>query len=140
MRVIVVRGLVNQYRPTRSLGRQGIHVSRSADYLRIGSHPAGQGVTAGCRTFLPAPSHGTYVLLLPDPPRDRGEVREHQQEEEFTAMKALIRNLVVREEGQDLVEYALLAALLSIVSIAALTTLGPVIANVWQRIEAAINV
>jgi pilus assembly protein Flp/PilA len=55
-------------------------------------------------------------------------------------MKALIRNLVAREEGQDLVEYALLAALLSIVSIAALTTLGPVIASVWARIEAAINV
>lgn len=54
-------------------------------------------------------------------------------------MKALIRNLVVREEGQDLVEYALLAALLSIVSIAALTTLGPVIATVWTRIENAIS-
>jgi pilus assembly protein Flp/PilA len=53
-------------------------------------------------------------------------------------MKAL-RNLLVREEGQDLVEYALLAALLSIVSIAALTTLGPVIATVWGRIEAAIG-
>lgn len=54
-------------------------------------------------------------------------------------MKALLRNLLVREEGQDLVEYALLAALLSIVSIAALTTLGPAIANVWTRIEAAIT-
>ena len=55
-------------------------------------------------------------------------------------MKAMLRNLVVREEGQDLVEYALLAALLSIVSIAALTTLGPVIANVWTRIEAALTI
>ena len=34
-------------------------------------------------------------------------------------MKAL-KNFIVREEGQDLVEYALLAALLSIVSIATL--------------------
>jgi pilus assembly protein Flp/PilA len=54
-------------------------------------------------------------------------------------MKAILRNLIVREEGQDLVEYALLAALLSIVSIAALTILGPTIANVWTRIEAAIS-
>ena len=53
-------------------------------------------------------------------------------------MKAL-RNLLVRDEGQDLVEYALLAALLSIVSIAALTALGPVISNVWTRIQTAIN-
>jgi len=86
------------------------------------------------------PSDGRTSCSCPTHPRDRGEVREHQQEEEFTAMKALIRNLVVREEGQDLVEYALLAALLSIVSIAALTTLGPVIASVWARIETAINV
>ena len=54
-------------------------------------------------------------------------------------MKALLRNLIVREEGQDLVEYALLAALLSIVSIAALTLLGPVISNVWTRINDAIS-
>ena len=54
-------------------------------------------------------------------------------------MKAIIRNLVVREEGQDLVEYALLAALLSIVSIAALQALGPTIAAVWDQINAAIQ-
>ena len=52
-------------------------------------------------------------------------------------MKAL-KNFIVCEDGQDLVEYALLAALLSIVSIAALSLLGPVIANVWTRINAAI--
>ena len=53
-------------------------------------------------------------------------------------MKAL-KNFIVREEGQDLVEYALLAALLSIVSIAALQLLGPVIASVWQAINDAIS-
>ncbi len=53
-------------------------------------------------------------------------------------MKAL-RNLIVREEGQDLVEYALLAALLSIVSIIALQALGPVISEVWNRISDAIG-
>jgi len=53
-------------------------------------------------------------------------------------MKAL-KNFIVREEGQDLVEYALLAALLSIVSIVALQTLGPVISQVWDRINDAIS-
>ncbi len=53
-------------------------------------------------------------------------------------MKAL-KNFIVREEGQDLVEYALLAALLSIVSIAALQLLGPTIAAVWTQINDAIN-
>ncbi|HKA25680.1 MAG TPA: Flp family type IVb pilin [Candidatus Eisenbacteria bacterium] len=54
-------------------------------------------------------------------------------------MKALLRKLVVREEGQDLVEYALLAALLAIVSIVALQALGPVISNVWVKINDAIS-
>jgi pilus assembly protein Flp/PilA len=73
-------------------------------------------------------------------PRQTATVRRRgARKKEFTRMKALLRNLVVREEGQDLVEYALLAALLSIVSIAALTLLGPVIANVWTRINAAIS-
>ena len=49
-----------------------------------------------------------------------------------------IRNFIAREEGQDLVEYALLAALLSIVSIAALKLLGPKIALVWSNIEASL--
>ena len=44
-----------------------------------------------------------------------------------------LKNFIAREEGQDLVEYALLAALLSIVSIAALKTLGPKIAKTWGR-------
>lgn len=54
-------------------------------------------------------------------------------------MKALLRNLVVREEGQDLVEYALLAALLAIVSIVSLQALGPTISAVWDRINTAIQ-
>ena len=54
-------------------------------------------------------------------------------------MKELLQNLIRREEGQDLVEYALLAALLSIVSIAALQVLGPVIAGVWTTISGAIS-
>jgi pilus assembly protein Flp/PilA len=53
-------------------------------------------------------------------------------------MQAL-KNFIVREEGQDLVEYALLAALLSVVSITILTTLGGSIASVWNRINAALQ-
>ena len=51
---------------------------------------------------------------------------------------SMLRKFVAGEEGQDLVEYALLAALLSIVSIAALKLLGPKIALVWGNIEAAL--
>ena len=46
------------------------------------------------------------------------------------------KNFVACEEGQDLVEYALLAALLSIVSIIALKALGGKIAATWATISA----
>ena len=39
------------------------------------------------------------------------------------------------ESGQDLVEYALLVALIAIIVIAALRILGPVIANVFNNIS-----
>jgi len=48
-------------------------------------------------------------------------------------MQAL-KNFIAREDGQDLVEYALLAALLSIVSIVTLQVLGPKIAGTWTKI------
>jgi Flp pilus assembly pilin Flp len=47
-----------------------------------------------------------------------------------------IKNFLVREDGQDLVEYALLAALLSIASITALKILGPKISATWDKISA----
>ncbi len=40
--------------------------------------------------------------------------------------------LVNEESGQDLIEYALLAAFLAIVSVAGLTALGPVVAGFYQ--------
>jgi Flp pilus assembly pilin Flp len=52
-------------------------------------------------------------------------------------VKPLFRSVVCflrREEGQDLVEYGLLASLISIASIAALGTLGLSLAGLWGRI------
>ena len=67
------------------------------------------------------------ALDQPGPPR-----RLPHHAKEFNVRD--LKNFLVREEGQDLVEYALLAALLSIVSIAALKTLGPKIAATWNSI------
>jgi Flp pilus assembly pilin Flp len=46
----------------------------------------------------------------------------------------LIARLGVREEGQDMVEYALLAALISIVAIAIILLLGPYLQNLFQDV------
>ena len=51
-----------------------------------------------------------------------------------------LKRLLLAEDGQDLIEYALLAALISIVSVAALTTLGPVIASLFDSVTASLTV
>ena len=48
----------------------------------------------------------------------------------------LLRKLLVEDEGQTLVEYGLLVALIALVVIAALTLLGQKIANTFNTINA----
>jgi pilus assembly protein Flp/PilA len=51
-------------------------------------------------------------------------------------MKNLIKRFIRNEEGQDLIEYALLIVLIAIVVIASLRTLGPAVAGVYDTITA----
>jgi Flp pilus assembly pilin Flp len=54
-------------------------------------------------------------------------------------MMTAIGRLVLRDEGQDLIEYGLLAALIAIVAIAGVTVLGTTIfTTFWQNIGQAI--
>jgi len=49
-------------------------------------------------------------------------------------------NRFVREEdGQDMVEYALLAAFISIVAIAALRAIGPLVNAIYVRVQNALT-
>jgi Flp pilus assembly pilin Flp len=50
-------------------------------------------------------------------------------------MRLQLWDLVLGEDGQDLVEYALLASLLSIVSILALHALGLAVHDVFREIR-----
>jgi pilus assembly protein Flp/PilA len=50
-----------------------------------------------------------------------------------------IRARVEEEEGQAMVEYALILALISIVSILVLTALGVDIKNVFKTVETAVS-
>jgi pilus assembly protein Flp/PilA len=54
-------------------------------------------------------------------------------------MKNLMIRFVREEEGQDLIEYSLLAALISIASIAFMTPLSTQINAVFAAITAALN-
>ena len=47
----------------------------------------------------------------------------------------LLRRFVRKEEGQDMIEYALLAGFLSISSIITLLALGPAINDIWVVIQ-----
>jgi Flp pilus assembly pilin Flp len=53
--------------------------------------------------------------------------------------KTLVTRLVQDDQGQDLIEYALLGGFISIVAIAALTLLGPQIVILWNKILAAVT-
>ncbi len=51
-------------------------------------------------------------------------------------MKTLIKNLMVEESGQDLIEYALLAGFISLVAVAAITALGLGVNSLYEDIAA----
>jgi Flp pilus assembly pilin Flp len=51
----------------------------------------------------------------------------------------LIARLVREESGQDMVEYALLAAFISIVAIVTIRAIGPLVDAVYQNVQAALT-
>jgi Flp pilus assembly pilin Flp len=54
-------------------------------------------------------------------------------------MLTLIERLAIRDDAQDLLEYGLLAALIAVVAVAGVTTLGRQLNSVfWQTIASSI--
>jgi Flp pilus assembly pilin Flp len=57
----------------------------------------------------------------------------------MTLMNLIIRRLALLDDGQDLLEYGLLAALIAIVAVTGITALGDAIYAVfWQNIGQAV--
>lgn len=54
-------------------------------------------------------------------------------------MKTLLRNLIDEESGQDLIEYALVAALVGLGSVASMSSLAGSIANTFNGIGNALT-
>ena len=51
----------------------------------------------------------------------------------------MITQLVREEEGQDLIEYALIAGLVSVVCYAAIAATGQSISGLWDAVAAAVE-
>jgi Flp pilus assembly pilin Flp len=51
----------------------------------------------------------------------------------------MIWKLIRNEEGQDMIEYALLASFISIVAIVAIKLIGPLVVAIYQAIVAALT-
>ena len=51
----------------------------------------------------------------------------------------MLSRLFHDEKGQDMIEYALLASFISIVAIAALTAIGPLVVAIYTAIQGALT-
>jgi pilus assembly protein Flp/PilA len=56
----------------------------------------------------------------------------------MTALVNFINSVVRKDEGQDLLEYALLVALIALVAVGAVTAAGTAVSNIFSQIAAAI--
>ena len=54
-------------------------------------------------------------------------------------VQSIVRNFRRNEEGQDLLEYALLVALIALVAVAAITLTGTNVNQIFTNIAAALN-
>lgn len=54
-------------------------------------------------------------------------------------MKALLKRLISETEGQDLIEYALLAALIALAAVVAMTNLGTAINTKFTNISTSLG-
>ena len=54
-------------------------------------------------------------------------------------MKRFIARLGKEEDGQDMVEYAVLASFLSIFAIAAIRTIGPLVTTLYNNVQGALT-
>ena len=53
-------------------------------------------------------------------------------------MKNLLNRFVREEEGQDLIEYALLAGLISLVCVIAITSVGTKVSGLYNNVQTSI--
>lgn len=50
-----------------------------------------------------------------------------------------VTNWLKREEGQDLVEYALILGLIALVCVVAITAAGGSVSTIWNKVKTSLN-
>jgi pilus assembly protein Flp/PilA len=70
-----------------------------------------------------------------------GALREYAPEEERDVMNLItyVRRLLKNESGQDLLEYALLVALIALVCVAVITSTGSGVKTIFTNINSALT-
>jgi pilus assembly protein Flp/PilA len=90
---------------------------------------------------LPASNHTPRPVgrtLAARRARDIASQRRCLQEDEMTALVNFINSVVRKDEGQDLLEYALLVALIALVAVGAVTAAGTQVSAIFNQIAGAI--
>jgi len=62
-----------------------------------------------------------------------------RQSKRTVTMLNTVKRALVNDEGQDLIEYALLAAFIALAAVVAITQLGTAINNIYSRISSTID-
>ena len=70
-------------------------------------------------------------MLLNDDPKNKPLDKRHTMDS--------LNRFLCEDDGQDMVEYALLASFISIVAIVSISTIGPLIRALYQNIHIAIR-
>lgn len=67
------------------------------------------------------------------------ENKQHVKTLKFITEVPMFRKLFYNESGQDMVEYALLASFISVVAIATLRLIGPLVSTIYQNVADALS-
>jgi Flp pilus assembly pilin Flp len=86
----------------------------------------------------------TITLRVPETVARRTTIegqlnRELSPLPEVRTMLRKLNTLLRRDEGNDMIEYALIAAFISIVAIVALQAIGPLVLGIYQDVQAALG-
>ena len=65
--------------------------------------------------------------------------RARKETVDMQAFVAFLNRLVREEEGQDMVEYALILGLVSIIAVAAVTTTGTSVQSIWNKVSSEVG-